>query len=140
MTDYSNNKPPVWFWVIAVVALVWNGLGVLAYLGRAFATDEMIAAMPAEQQTEFLTEYPAWYTAAFAFAVFCGALGALALLIRKKWAIILFVISFLGAVVQHAYLFNTVEEMPLAMPIMIIIVCAVLIWFAKMSASKEWIK
>ena len=41
----SINKPPVWFWVVCVLALIWNGLGVMAYLGRAFATDEMIANM-----------------------------------------------------------------------------------------------
>ena len=140
MTDYSSNKPPVWFWIIAVIALIWNGLGVLAYLAQAFATDEMIAAMPAEQQAEFLVEYPAWYTAAFAMAVFCGALGSIALLIRKKWATVLFIVSFLAAIVQHAYLYSTVENMSLAMPIMIIVVCAALIWFATMSASKGWIK
>ena len=68
----STNKPPVWFWIISVIALIWNGLGVMAYLARAFATEEMIAALPEEQQAEYLVEYPAWYTAAFAIAVFAG--------------------------------------------------------------------
>ena len=135
----SLNKPPIWFWIVSVLALVWNGLGVMAYLGRAFATNEMIAALPEEQQAEFLIEYPAWYTAAFALAVFCGALGCVALLIKKSWAYILFLISALGAIIQHAYLFMNVEDMSLVMPILVIVVCLFLIWFAKNAISKNWI-
>jgi hypothetical protein len=137
----SMNKPPIWFWIISVLALIWNGLGVMAYLGRAFATEEMIAAMPEEAQAEFLIEYPAWYTAAFALAVFCGALGCLALLIRKKWAHLLFVISALGAIVQHVYLFMNVEMngAAMVMPILVILVCLLLIWLAKSAIAKGWI-
>ena len=137
----SINKPPITFWVISVIALIWNGLGVMAYLGRAFATDEMIAALPEEQQAEFLVEYPAWYTAAFAIAVFCGALGCLALLLRKKWAYILFVLSAIGAIVQHVYLFMNVEMdgAAIVMPVLVIIVCLFLIWYAKNAIAKGWI-
>lgn len=138
MTD-STNKPPVWFWIVSVVALLWNGLGVMAYLTRAFATDEMIAALPEEQQAEFLTEYPAWYTAAFAIAVFAGALGSLGLLLRKKFAYSLFVLSAIGAIVQHVYLFMNIEMASVVMPIMIIVVCLFLIWFSKKSSAKGWI-
>ena len=137
----SINKPPIWFWIVSVIALIWNGLGVMAYLGKAFATDEMITALPTEQQVEFLVEYPAWYTAAFALAVFCGAFGCIALLIRKKWAYTLFVISAIGAIIQHTYLFMNVEMTgsTLIMPIMVIIVCLLLISFAKKAMSKNWI-
>jgi uncharacterized membrane protein len=135
----SMNKPPIWFWIISVIALLWNAMGVFAYLAKAFVTDAMIAEMPKEAQAEFLVEYPAWYTAAFALAVFCGALGSLALLIRKKWAYPLLVISALGAIIQHTYLFINVEGMSLGMPIMIVVVCIFLIWFSKNAISKYWI-
>ena len=137
----TSTKPPIWFWIISVVALIWNGLGVMAYLGRAFATDEMIAALPEKERAEFLMEFPAWYTAAFALAVFCGALGALSLLLRKKWASILFIISAVAAIVQHWYLYNNVEMQgaQLVMPVMVIIVCVFLIYFSKNAIKKGWI-
>jgi len=135
----STKKPPVWFWIVSILALVWNGMGVIAYLARAFATEEMIAALPEEQQVEFLTEYPAWYTAAFAIAVFAGIFGCLALLLRKKWAYSLFIISTIGAIIQHAYLFMNVDMPSLVMPVMIIVVCVFLIWFAKNATTKGWI-
>ena len=137
----SMTKPPVWFWIVSIVALIWNGLGVMAYLARAYATDEMIAALPPEQQAEFLAEHPAWYTAAFAIAVFAGVLGCLALLLRKKWAHPLFVLSALGAIVQHFYLFKNVEMTAekIVMPILVILVCVFLVFFAKNAKAKEWI-
>lgn len=140
MTDFLTKKPPVWFWIIAVVALIWNAMGIIAYLVQAFMTDEMIAALPEEQQAEFLIEHPAWYTAAFALAVFCGGLACLVLLMRKKWAFMLFLISFLTATIQQVYLLVTVEELNPVMPIMIIVVAAFLLWFTKMASAKGWLK
>lgn len=140
MSESTTNKPPVWYWVIAVIALIWNLMGVSAYLIRAYATDEMIAALPPEQQAEYLIEFPAYYTAAFAIAVFAGVLGCIALLIRKKWAYILFVLSALGAIVQHIYLFLNVEIPSYVMPILVIGVCLFLVWFARNSNAKGWLK
>lgn len=140
MTTISTTKPPVGFWIIAVVALIWNAMGVMAYLVQAFITDEAIAALPEEQQAEFLIEHPAWYTAAFALAVFCGALGCLALLLRKKWAYMLLVVSFISATIQQVYLMVTIEGISVVMPIMIIIICAFLVWFSKMASTKGWLK
>tara|TARA_R110002124_G_scaffold163723_1_gene331128 strand:+ start:7707 stop:8126 length:420 start_codon:yes stop_codon:yes gene_type:complete len=138
MSD-STNKPNTGFWVIAVVALIWNLMGVMAYLTRAFITEEMIAALPPEAQAEFLVDYPAWYTGAFALAVFGGAFGALFLLFKKKIAVSLFLISAIGAIAQHLYLFMNVEMKDLVMPIMIIIVCLFLVWYSKDAAKKGWI-
>lgn len=138
----TTTKPPIWFWIVSVLALVWNSLGVIAYLGRAFATDEMIAALPEPQRAEFLIEFPAWYTAAFATAVFAGTLGAFFLLLRKKWARILFVISAFGAIVQHIYLFNNValNLTQLVMPFLVIGVCLFLIYFSKRGISRGWLQ
>ncbi|NRD20085.1 hypothetical protein HNV08_08490 [Winogradskyella eckloniae] len=137
----SINKPPFWYWIVSVLALFWNGAGVMAYLGRGFVTDDMIAQLPKAEQAEFLVEYPAWYTAAFALAVFCGFLGCISLLIKKKWAYVLFIISAIGAIIQHVYLFVNVDITGAAtiMPIMVIVVCLGLIWFAKQAIKKYWI-
>ncbi|SHH59197.1 hypothetical protein [Winogradskyella jejuensis] len=138
----TTTKPPIWFWIVSVLALLWNGMGVLAYIGQAFITEDMIAQLPADQQAQYLMEHPAWYTAAFATAVFAGALGALCLLIRKKWAYFLFVISALGAIIQHVYLFMNIEMTgaQMIMPVMVIVVCLFLIYFSKNAISKQWIK
>jgi hypothetical protein len=136
----SLRKPPVWFWIVSVIALLWNLMGVIAYLTMAFATDEMIANMPPEQQEAFLIEYPSWVTAAFALAVFCGFFASIGLLIRKKWAYGLFVVSAMAAISQHIYIFMNVDVDSYVMPVMVIIVCILLVFYAKNTITKQWIK
>lgn len=126
-----RKKPTTFFWIIGVLALIWNLMGVAAYLFRAFVTDEMIAALPEEQQAEFLVEYPAWYTALFALAVFGGFLGCVLLLAKKKISFYFFIISGVCAIIQQGYLLATVDVPSVVMPIMIIVFCIFLIWYAK---------
>ncbi|MDP5093159.1 MAG: hypothetical protein NWQ17_07595, partial [Polaribacter sp.] len=96
------NKPATSFWVIGVLALIWNALGVMAYLGQKLMTDEMKAMIPADQ-LEIIENTPAWATAAFAIAVWFGLLGCIVLLMRKKIAKLLFIISLVGVLVQLVY-------------------------------------
>jgi len=133
----NTNKPNVLFWIIGVVALIWNGMGVNAYLQHAFKTEASMADMNAEQ-IALLNSTPAWITALFAIAVFGGVLGCIALLMRKKIAVSLLIVSFLAATIQQLYwmlgtnmaeVFS--ESQPYVMPIMIIVFAAFLVWYSK---------
>lgn len=137
------NKPPIWFWIIAILALLWNIMGVLAYLAQAYITDEAIASLPEAEQS-FYNNMPAWATAAFAIAVFAGALGCILLLLRKKIASILFILSLIGIVMQTTYNFFLQDFIVLSgsrmvMPILVLLVAIFLIWFSKKATVKAWI-
>lgn len=140
----TNVKPPVWFWVVSGVALLWNLAGVAAYLGQVTMTPETLSAMPENEQALY-ENVPAWATGAFAIAVFGGAFGCLALLLRKSWAIPLLIASLAGVVVQNVYSFfiaNVMEIsgiLPVVMTILVIGIGIFLIWFARMSKDKGWI-
>ena len=140
MSDF--NKPSIVYWIIGVLALAWNGMGVNSYLQTAFKSEAVWSELSTEQVT-FMDNLPAWLTALFALAVFGGLLGSIGLLLRKKWAAPLFVISFLCATVQQLYLlFGTEmqdvfgERNPLVMPILIIVFGAFLVWYSKNAKSK----
>ena len=141
----SSNKPGIIFWIIAVIALIWNLMGVMAYLAQAFMTDEAKALLPEAEQAMY-SDIPAWATAAFAFAVFGGFLGSLALLLRKKWATSLFIISLLGILVQQTYYFfvsNIMEEAGAAdmvMPLMIVAIGIFLVYYSKGAAKSGLLK
>lgn len=146
MTDNVSVKPPMWFWIVSAVALVWNIMGVMAYLGSAFITDEMKAEMPPEQLA-LMENTPAWVTAAFAIAVWGGLLGCIALLLRKKWARPVLVISFLGIIAQMSYSFfmSNASEVygqvqGVIMPILVIIIGAALVLLAKSAIKKGWLR
>ena len=126
-----KKKPNTKFYIIGVLALIWNLMGVGAYLIQAFMTEEMIATLAEEEQAEFLIEHPAWYTALFALAVFGGTLACILLLARKKMAYYLFLVSGISAIAQQGYLLATVTLSNVVMPIMIIIFCIFLIWYSK---------
>ncbi|MCP4977750.1 MAG: hypothetical protein GY931_16495 [Maribacter sp.] len=145
MTNNDTIKPPVWFWIVSVLALLWNLLGAMAYLGQVFITDEMKAAMPADQ-LELMANTPAWATAAFAIAVWGGVLGCIGLLLRKKWARPVLLLSLLGILVQMSYAFfmtNAAEVygtvQGVVMPLLLIGIGVCLVLFAKSSQNKGWI-
>ncbi len=139
----NTHKPPTWYWIISIIALIWNILGVLTYLGQAYTTDEALAALP-EADQNFYNHMPAWVTAAFAIAVFGGALGCIGLLLKKKWAYFLLIISLVGVLAQATYNFFlqdyiTLSGLRILMPILIIVVALFLVWFSKTSITKGWI-
>ena len=138
MTDLSTNKPPIWFWIVSVIGLVWNGMGVNAYLQQAYDT-ESHRAMYTPEQLEAAANMPAWLTAAFAVAVFAGALGCIALLLKKKLASTLLTLSLLAVLVQMGYLITSGNAENMIMTVLIIVFAVVLVWFARHSASKNWI-
>ena len=140
----SKVRPPAWFWVVSVLALLWNLMGVNAYLQQAYKVEAYRANFKEEQLT-ILDATPAWATAAFAIAVFAATLGCVALLIRKKWAKPLFLMSFIAVIVQFSYELvmtkatDYYDAFAWIMTIMIPIVAALLIKFSKVSISKKWI-
>lgn len=134
------TKPTPLYWLISIVALFWNFMGIVAYLGQAYISDDALKMLPEENQLYF-SNVPAWVTAAFAVAVFGGFLGAIGLIIRKKWAYFLFVISFLALVAQHVYNFfiqNYIEMTgsQMILPIVTFIVALFLIYFSKQKSQQ----
>ncbi len=140
----TNVKPPTWFWIVSVLALLWNLMGVAAYLADAFMSVEALGEMSQEMR-ELYEGRPAWVTAAYAIAVWFGALGCIALLLRKKWAVPVFLISLIGIVGQQIYNFflsNTFEVVgsgAMFLPIMVVIIGVALWLFARSSVAKNWI-
>lgn len=141
-----NNKTsvPVWFWVIAVVAVLWNAMGVFAYISDVTMTPEAAAALPQAQQ-EMRAATPSWVTGAYAVAVFAGLLGALCLLLRKSWAVPLFGVSLAAVVLQMGYVIVIMKApavlgaRAVVFPAMVILLGALLLWFALHAGKKQWI-
>ncbi|WP_222708293.1 hypothetical protein [Mesonia sp. HuA40] len=98
----TKQKAPKWFIALAVFLLVWNLMGVLAFINQISMGAEEIALLPENQQVLY-ANYPTWALIAFAMAVSGGFLGSLLLLLKNKWAKTLFLISLVGIVVQMTH-------------------------------------
>ena len=146
MTANETTKPPMWFWIVSVLALLWNLMGVYAYLMDAYMKDEMMASYSEPQKAIFETQ-PTWLTAAYAIGVFAGALGCIGLLIRKKWAKPVFVLSLLAVLARTLYYFFMTDATKVfdmiqgtILPIVVIIVSGLLIILARIAEERKWIR
>jgi hypothetical protein len=135
---------PKSFWIIAVAALLWNLLGVAMFLMQVIMTPETLANMPAEQR-QIYEATPVWLNIAFAVAVFGGVIGALGLLLKKRWAVTFFLISLLALLVQimGAYAVTPVWQAyglaGLVMPVVLVVV-ALLLWvYARKATIWGWL-
>ncbi len=142
MTD-RTNKPTSAFWIISAVALLWNIFGVVAYLGQAYMTEEVLAALPEADQA-YYNNVPAWVTGAFAIAVFAGVFACIGLLMRKKWATTLFIVSLIAVIAQFIYNFfiqthMEVTGISMIWSIVIIVISLFLVWFSRKSEKQGWI-
>jgi len=131
----NTNKPNTIFWVIVIVALLWNILGVGAYLAQAYMPEDALELLSQGEQDYYIS-YPAWATASYAIGVFGGLLGCIALLMRKKIAVLLFTLSLIGVLGQQIYNFFLQDYISLSStnligPLAIIIICFFLMWYAK---------
>jgi len=140
----STNKPSTGFWIISIIALIWNLMGVFAYIAQVNMSDEIIAALP-EAERALYENVPAWVTGAFAIAVFGGALGCILLLIRKKLATSVLIISLIGIIAQMVYNFGMSKAAEvygpggMIMPAMVVLIGAFLVWYAKQATTKGWL-
>lgn len=145
MIDALASKPGRGFWIISVVALVWNLLGIMSYVMQVSMTPEQLAEMQDAERLLY-SGIPAWVTGAYAIGVFGGTLGSIALLLRKAWAVPVFIVSLVAIVVQmgHALLMTDAVEVlgPTAaiMPLVITAVAAFLVWYALSARKKGWLR
>jgi hypothetical protein len=140
----STNKISTSHWIIGVLALVWNIMGVIAYLTQAYMSEEAMAALP-EGDLAYYNNLPAWVTAVFAIAVFAGTFACFGLLMKKKWSIWLFMLSFTAVLAQSVYNFFIQSDIEITgsksiMPLMVLIIAAFLVWYSRNLESKGILK
>jgi hypothetical protein len=143
MTD-QQKKIPIWFWVVAVLLLLWNLVGVANFIAQLTITEEALQDMP-EVDRNFIGNYPVWTFVAFGIAVFGGVLGSIALLLKKKIAKQLFIASLIGIVVQFSYSLSIALSMKVyvarivGMAILLIGIGIFAIRLSKNGAKKQWL-
>jgi hypothetical protein len=122
--------------------LLWNGLGCIDYLMTETANRTYLARMPADQ-IAYMHALPEWLTGMWAIGVWGGLAGSILLLMRSRHSVVLFALSFIGAVIGLGYqVFLT--DMPLSMrtglmgmmPWVIVIITVSLLWYSWMEKDK----
>ena len=126
------------FWIICVVTLIFNAMGVINYFVQMNANS--LAAFP-ESYRPIIEDRPAWATTAFAIAVFGGSLGCLLLLLKKSVAFYVLIGSLLGVIVTMMHIFGVAGFCSFEVWIgvlMQLVLTAFLIWYSKLAKRKGW--
>ncbi|MBB1399525.1 hypothetical protein [Pseudoalteromonas sp. SG44-8] len=136
--------PPHWLKSVAWAALIWNFLGVIAFIMQMLMTPEMISKLPIEQQAAY-SNTPIWSTIAFATAVFGGVLGCILLLLKKAIARVLFALSLAGIFIQQFYNFIVINSIELLgasavfMPIFVVVIAIILLLLSHKGKQQGWL-
>lgn len=130
-------KPHRSFWVICIVALIWNVMGSINFIMQT--QPNMVANYPEAAQS-LIASRPLWATIAFAIAVFGGVLAEILLLLKKSVAYYLFITSFLGALVTNIHILQVSSAVDIWVgSFMSLLIAVFLIWYSNLVKRKGWV-
>lgn len=137
-------KRPSSFLVIAVLALLWNLFGLFSFYLHVTAGPAVIATWP-EAQQQIAAATPRWIFVPFAIATIGGVLGSLGLLLGKRWAELVLLLSLLGILIQFGAMYAITPTWALtgiggaALPLCIALVALFLWLYAHKASVRGWL-
>lgn len=144
-TSIGADKPPIWYWVVSIIGLLWFLMDLSAFFMRVLMSEEGIQSIPEGHQHPYLG-MPLWVDIVFAFEVFGGTLGCIGLLIRRNWALPLLILSLLGVISQTFYIYflsDAISSMgapAVIMPLLAIAITVCMILLARSAKSRHWLR
>ena len=151
MDPPPDTAPPVSFWVISIALLLWGLGGASIYIAYFIETPDefaLTAETVANRQAyaDYIANIPFWAIAVGIVAATTRLLGAIALLLRRAWALPLYAISavfFLVALYRAFILANVASVMSgthIAVELVFLALSIFGIWFARKNRSRGILK
>ena len=141
MATFASDNPPAWFRILALLAVVWNLFGVAMYLKSVgIFGDPMVGLSAAEQAAA--ASIPGWITGAFAIGTFTGLAGTLGLVMRKRWAWPVLLLSLVALVILEGWIVffsGALEMFGLAVPVSVTAIAVLLAWMAHHGRQRGWL-
>lgn len=135
---------PRWFLVVSIALLMWAAAGVASWAAHVFIGDQL-AAGQGEWDLAFYRALPAWFAWDYGLATLSALAGAVALILRSRWALALYVASLVGVLVQFGHVFLRTDLLAhkgaaatVGFPAFIVLMAVVQIAVAVMAARRGW--
>ena len=130
---FGAVRPPLSFWVVAGLSLLWNGFGAYLYTLTNLDDAALLASAPPAMQ-DYIANMPLWAHIAWALGIWGSLAGSVLLLLRVRHAVAAFGVSLLGAAGSFTAqgLAGVLEP---AQPVLILAVIAFLMWYARSAVT-----
>jgi hypothetical protein len=145
MSVTTAATPPRWFWVIAILVLLWMLMGVAAWTMDFLMDEAGIAALTDAQRTLY-ERRPQWVAGVYGVAVFSGLLGAILLLLRKSIAPSVLLVSLIAVCIQMGYTFGPMDAIgvlgaatAVPFPVTIIALGIAAVYVARLAQRNGWL-
>lgn len=143
MTDNRETiHAPAWFPLAAIAAVLFEGFGAYSYLVHVTTDPNSLTI----DQRDLVLAMPVWMTGAYAVAVWTGLGGALLLLMRRRLAAPLLLVSLVSALIQFGGLLvvpalrNLVGSDELLVPFVILVLCYAIWHLAWQARRWGWLR
>lgn len=135
------NTAPKWVLIVGVVLILWNLGGASMFVLDMMRSPEEIAALPADQQALW-SQMPGWAWAAYGISTIGGLLAAIGIVMRKKWAVHLALVSVIAVIVNFIPAFFMSEGVDVWQPQfyvfpLVILALALFMWWVANKANKQ---
>ena len=144
--ENAISKRPVWFVAVAIILLLWAVAGLASFGAHVFVGEKMAAEQGA-WDLDYYRALPAWFAWDYALATLAALAGAIALLMRSRQAVMLYVLSLIGVVIQFGYVFVGTDLLAhkgaaatVPFPMFIALMGCVQIVLARFAAKRGWVE
>lgn len=140
-----TTRRPRWFVALAVVLLLWALAGVASFIAHVVIGQKM-SAEQGPWDLAFYRALPAWFAWDYALATVAALGGAIALWMRSRHALLLYVGSLVGVVIQFGYVFGATDLLAhkgaaatVPFPLFIGLMGVVQIGVTRLAARRGWV-
>lgn len=143
----DSVKLPAWFWIVAILFLIWNAVGIYFFYTQIAMSPAEIVKTMGQASADSFAMMPQWQWWAYGIAVWSGTLAGIVLLMRRSWAQLLFLISLASVVIQYGYSFGVLKIHEILgwtaaapLPMFIIIMASLGLWFSRWATQRGWLR
>lgn len=139
------GKPPIWFWIVSVLVLLWAFAGLFAFYSQIL--DRTALATLNDYDRHMFTSMPVWLKAVYGSATISAALGGVLLLVRSAHARTLYLVSLVSVIVQFGYTLGATDLIAVkgvlvaaGFPAFIIVMGVGQPGFARFATKRGWLR
>jgi hypothetical protein len=141
MATAAPDAPPAWFRIVALIAILWNAFGLFMYLSSVGLFGDPLTGL-SEAERAIASSIPAWIMAAFAIGTFAGLAGSVGLLLRRRWAWPMLLLSLAALLILEGWIVfvsGAVELHGIAVPVAVTVGALLLAWLAYHARRRGWL-